>query len=393
MKVGYIVGVFDQLHYGHKNMIIESLARCDRLIIGVHTDVFTKSYKRLPDQNQDVRRSEILRFINDVASTLYDEEDLQLIDDNHIDLIKKFGITVIYHGDDWDLASYKQQIKFYEHKMDVLGVSIELLPYSRGISSTLILTSDIGMKLQNKQCFLFDLDNTILLDNQPKKFAYDIISKLNREGREIYIITNNNRYTPFFIHSILTKYKIQIPLSNIISTLTVISSYLTRHNYKNIYIWGTPDAKQYFRDQGFQTERKEELVSTTNLPELVVVLYSNQFDYDDLSQLCEVITKVPYIIGNIDRMYPDKRSILPDTGCLWKYLEYGCGKPPQKIFGKPNPHMLEEILETYSRDEIVFIGDSKETDAVVASKNSIDFIHVDETFGDISHLGVLCNYF
>ena len=46
MKIGYAVGVFDLFHYGHKNLLDECLKRCDKLIIGVHTNEFVKSYKR-----------------------------------------------------------------------------------------------------------------------------------------------------------------------------------------------------------------------------------------------------------------------------------------------------------------------------------------------------------
>ena len=44
-RIGYAVGVFDLFHYGHQNLILESIKKCDKIIIGVHTDKFVESYK------------------------------------------------------------------------------------------------------------------------------------------------------------------------------------------------------------------------------------------------------------------------------------------------------------------------------------------------------------
>ena len=112
MIIGYIVGVFDKLHYGHKNMIKEGLLRCDRLIIGIHTDEFAKSYKRLPSQNENIRKKEMIIFLKNLPDLSYpiNETHIQLIDDNHILLVNQFKITKIFHGDDWDMESYKKQI-------------------------------------------------------------------------------------------------------------------------------------------------------------------------------------------------------------------------------------------------------------------------------------------
>jgi len=96
-NIGYTVGVFDKFHFGHKNVLLECSKMCKKLIIGIHTDEFTKNYKRLPSQNQNIRKKNIVNFLNK------DPNEVIIIDDNHIDLIKKYGINVIFHGNDWDI--------------------------------------------------------------------------------------------------------------------------------------------------------------------------------------------------------------------------------------------------------------------------------------------------
>lgn len=58
-KVGYSVGVFDLFHKGHDKFIRSCLSYVDELIIGVHTDTFTESYKCRPKQVEDTRLSVI----------------------------------------------------------------------------------------------------------------------------------------------------------------------------------------------------------------------------------------------------------------------------------------------------------------------------------------------
>lgn len=377
MIVGYCVGVFDMLHYGHKNLLLESQKYCDKLIIGVHTDEFVKNYKRLPTQNQELRRANIINYLGK------DPSEVVIIADNHIDLVRKFGINVIFHGTDWEIESYKKQIRYYADGMDQLGVEIKLIEYSRGISTTDIINDNVT-SLSTKKCILFDLDNTLILNNQPTKFASDVITQIEKLGKQWYVITNNNRYSPEELIEVLANCGINVPSGHFISTLTVIRDYLRNHpQFKRIAVWGTESAKKYLSEQGYTI--------TFEKPDLVVILYNNSFNYDDLSQVATLVLNYPYIIGNIDPIYPDKHKILPDTGCMHKYLEYCSQKPPVEIFGKPYNCMIESILNQYAKKDVVFIGDSEITDAKLCNNSQIDFIRV-HAAGDISHLGILCDY-
>ena len=130
-RTGYAVGVFDLLHYGHKNLLQAAMKRCDRLIIGVHTDRFVAEYKRVPTQDQETRRRALLEWSG------LPEEDVVCIDDDHLRLVRQFGIQEIYQGNDWEVESYKQQIRYGEG-LEALGVKIVMIPYTRGVSTSII---------------------------------------------------------------------------------------------------------------------------------------------------------------------------------------------------------------------------------------------------------------
>ena len=115
--------------YGHQNLILESIKKCDKIIIGVYTDKFVESYKRKPVNNENMRKEEILNFLK--GKNIDIDYEICIIDDNHIKLINEYNINVIFHGTDWELESYKKQIKYYEYKMDLKNIKIELIDYTK----------------------------------------------------------------------------------------------------------------------------------------------------------------------------------------------------------------------------------------------------------------------
>lgn len=385
--IGYTVGVFDKLHYGHKNLLIEALQRCSMLVVGIHTDKFTASYKRIPSESQDVRISNVVSFLSNLPSQ--PNFTAVLVDDNHMRIIKEYGVTEIYHGSDWDIESYKAQIGYYKNGMADL-VSIIYIDYTIGISTTKILNNEIT-SLTNKKCIVFDLDNTLILNGQPMKFVHDVMDKLNRLNKDIYIVSNNNRYTVDEIQIALQRCNIRIvDPSHIITPLDQIVKYLRSMSYNKIAVWCTESVRSFFTGAGFDVT---DITNTTDVAvDIVVILYKNDYDYDGLCKLCSAISKYPYIVSNIDRTYPDAELVLPDTGSVWKLVEYCTTKQPVACFGKPNRAMLDDVLKQYDARNIVFIGDSDVTDKVLALNCGIDFIRVHPE-GDISHLGVLCDFF
>lgn len=389
MKIGYVVGVFDLLHYGHKNLINYAMNHSNKLIIGIHTDEFVISYKRKPIENEIDRKTNVTNYIKEKFNN-YDLNNIVLIDDDHKSLIDKYNINVIYHGDDWEEESYKKQIKYYETGMDKLNIELVFINYSLGISTSDIINNKIKY-LNNYTAFLFDLDNTLILNNKAMQYSNDLFDKLHKYNKEIYVISNNNYHTPLDIFNILKKNNLDVNPDNVITSLSLIKNYLLKHNYKSIYVWGSLSSKKYLSSFGLN-------INNSDKYDIVVVLYNNNFNYTNLVDLMNTIKYCNYIIGNIDPTYPDKNNLLPDTGSMWKLIEYASNKSPIEIFGKPNTIMIEDIFKKHKKSQTVMIGDSKITDMKLAENGDIDFIHlchknVKEAYSNsVLHLGVICDY-
>ena len=369
--VGYVVGVFDCFHSGHINMISKSAMMCDTLIVGIHSDAFAISYKRKPHHDEQTRKQCIVDHFQ------YSPDHVVIIDDKHIDLIHKFGITKIFHGDDWELESYKTQIKYDHYNMKALGVEIHLIPYTKGISTTEII-KDTLFDMSPYKSIYFDLDNTLVLNHKPLMHAIDCIEECKKRQYAVSIVTNNNRYSPSTLHAQLQTMGFNIDHSEIISSLHQVMD-LCQKTYRNkrVAVWGTNDAITFLAQNGIKVVASD--------PNLIVLLYRNDFTYEELVRLMTMIGKgVPYVVGNTDKTYPDVLDTLPDTGAVANMIQFVTGVSPTSVLGKTT-----YLLDTPDNSSVLYIGDSPYTDKVFAHNNGFGFLQVG---CDVSHLGVVVDY-
>jgi HAD superfamily hydrolase (TIGR01450 family) len=373
MKVGYLPGVFDLLHHGHINIINKTIQACEFTVIGIHTDEFVTQYKRRPIQTQDERSEAVRKYF---GPKIY---ALEIVGSNHFEVIQKYNITHIFHGTDWELESYKKQIRYYEDGLDKLNITIELIPYTEGISSTIIVSNLEAYK--NLDCIFFDLDNTLILNDAPTNEAVQCVEFIQKKNIEIKVVTNNNNYTPKQISSKLCSVGIHICEEQICSPLKRIKQFLNEksNEYKNVYVWGSENAIQYFHDNGFI------VVDDMNAANLFIILYNANFHHRDLTFLVTRIQKnnIPYIIGNIDLTYPDKDAVLPDTGSIYHVINNITKISPLLICGKPFLNGIDAVIDPAKK--YMMVGDSLLTDAKLAENLNIPFFHKT----DLCDLGIL----
>lgn len=126
MKLIYTAGVFDLLHRGHINLLWASRQLGDVLVVGVVSDAGARAYKgRYPAQPYPVRAQAISRlgFVDVVVFQAGTDPSANLA---------TWRPDVMTHGDDW------AQLKEGHATLAELGVAFVLLPYTPGISTTLL---------------------------------------------------------------------------------------------------------------------------------------------------------------------------------------------------------------------------------------------------------------
>lgn len=131
-KVGYTCGVFDLFHVGHLNLLERCKEQCDYLIVGVCDDKYVTDIKKKQPVYSEAERVRILAALKAV-----DRAELVTIEETDDKMLawNKFHFDVLFSGDDW--KGSERYIKTEEQFAEV-GVSIEYLPYTQGISTTQI---------------------------------------------------------------------------------------------------------------------------------------------------------------------------------------------------------------------------------------------------------------
>lgn len=125
--VGFTDGVFDMFHVGHLNMIRQAKARCDYLIVGVHSDKIVESYKHRKTVISEKDRCEIVGAIKEVDRAVINYTR------DKIELWHKYHFNIIFVGDDWKGT---ERWNLFEKQLAEYGVSVEYIPYTKGISTT-----------------------------------------------------------------------------------------------------------------------------------------------------------------------------------------------------------------------------------------------------------------
>ena len=132
LVIGYTTGVFDMFHIGHLNILKRAKSFCDKLIVGVTTDDFTKKYKNKQPVIPFNQRMEIVQSIKYV--------DLAIPQNNHdkFDAYKRLKFDIILVGDDWFGTQKWNQ---FEKEFESTNVKFIYLDRTENISSS---------KLRNK---------------------------------------------------------------------------------------------------------------------------------------------------------------------------------------------------------------------------------------------------
>ena len=132
----YTGGTFDLFHAGHINF----LKRCSEIagpdgsvIVSLNTDEFIYEYKKTKPILSYQERFVVLeacRFVNFVIPNIGNADSKPAI--------QKCEPDVIAIGSDWARKDYYKQMQFDQDWLDGRNISLIYIPYTKGISSTLI---------------------------------------------------------------------------------------------------------------------------------------------------------------------------------------------------------------------------------------------------------------
>lgn len=134
-KIVYTGGTFDLFHAGHVNFLRQCKSIGDTVIVSLNTDEFVQRYKKTKPIISFEDRKVILESCKYVSQVIpnVDGEDSK-------PSIVKVKPDFIVVGSDWAKKDYYSQMNFTQEWLDLNNIILIYIPYTEGISSTLIKT-------------------------------------------------------------------------------------------------------------------------------------------------------------------------------------------------------------------------------------------------------------
>ena len=227
--------------------------------------------------------------------------------------------------------------------------------------------------ITQKKCFIFDLDGTVYLGEQPIAGTINFIRTWWNE-KDFYFLTNNtSKNLDTYLHK-LNALGIPATTLQVLSPLLPLVEYMQAQAITHVYPVGNQEFREYI------TKHMPGCTFTDDpaLCQAVLLGYDTELTYEKLRTSCLLLQKehITFLATHPDNVCPSPLGPLPDTGSFMALYETATGRKPDVIFGKPNTIMLSSLLQLYGREDMVMVGDRLYTDMVLANNAGIDSILV-----------------
>jgi len=215
--------------------------------------------------------------------------------------------------------------------------------------------------------YVFDLDGTTFLGDELLPGAKRLILKLRELGRRVIFLSNNPTKDPKMYAEKLGGLGLETPASEIVNTVVTMTQWLLS-NYPDATVF--PISEQPLKDSLLEagirmSEDPEEI-------DIVIASYDRTFEYQKLQIAFDAIWyygRAMLVTTNPDRYcpFPDGRGE-PDAGAIVAAIEACTGTKCQVNVGKPDPIMLETVMDLIGLDskDCVMTGDRLYTEIRMA---------------------------
>jgi HAD superfamily hydrolase (TIGR01450 family) len=215
--------------------------------------------------------------------------------------------------------------------------------------------------------YVFDLDGTIYLGDELLPGAKRLILKLRELGKRVIFLSNNPTKDPGMYAEKLGKLGLKTPASEIVNTVVTMTRWLlSNHPEATVFPISEEPLKNSLSEAGIRmSENPEEI-------DIVIASYDRGFDYRKLQIAFDAIwfyERAMLVTTNPDRYcpFPGGRGE-PDAAAIVAAIEACTGKKCQVNVGKPDPIMLETIMDLIGLDakDCVMSGDRLYTEIRMA---------------------------
>lgn len=215
--------------------------------------------------------------------------------------------------------------------------------------------------------YIFDLDGTIYLGDDLLPGAKRLIETLRERDKKVIFLSNNPTKDPEMYSEKLTRLGLPTPQEETVNTVVTMTQWLLQnHPDATVFPISEEPLKNALRDAGIRMSEDPEEI------DIVIASYDRTFEYRKLQIAFDAIwfhQRARLVTTNPDRYcpFPGGRGE-PDAAAIVGAIEACTGAKCEVNTGKPDPIMLETIMEMIGLDagECVMTGDRLYTEIRMA---------------------------
>jgi 4-nitrophenyl phosphatase len=228
-------------------------------------------------------------------------------------------------------------------------------------------------KLKDIRLAIFDLDGIIYRGEALIPNVDKVIQDLKDLSIKVTYNSNNSTATREMYVERLKKFNISADITDFYTSASITSAEISKIKKKaKIFVIGEIGLKEELKVMGH---------SVINVPEnyneidFVIVGLDRNFNYQNLAiaQKCILEGGAQFYATNADATLPIAKGLLPGAGVMVNAVETCTGKQPIKVFGKPEPTGIKQVLNEYniSPHEACFFGDRLNTDILAGNRAEV----------------------
>ena len=215
-----------------------------------------------------------------------------------------------------------------------------------------------------------DMDGTLYLEKTLFATTLPFLELLKKLNIGSTFLTNNPSKSTAEYLAHLKSFGISATPKQLYTSTHATIDFLKRKfpRVRRLFVLGTPGLCDELTAAGFELMPDDPNAP----PDAVLVGFDKTLTY---SRLCRAAWWIkngkPFFATNPDLVCPtDEPTVLVDCGSITAALEKAGGRAPQAVLGKPDPAMLQGILQRYSLapENLAMVGDRLYTDMDMARR-------------------------
>ncbi|WP_121958306.1 HAD-IIA family hydrolase [Petrotoga sp. 9PWA.NaAc.5.4] len=215
--------------------------------------------------------------------------------------------------------------------------------------------------LKKVKLFVLDIDGTFYVSKKLVEGAQRFSNLLKKHNKKLVFLTNNSNKSKKEYLEEFDSLGYPITENEIYTAGIATAEYLKNEfGAKKIYLVGTPSIIEEYKRFG------HEIVEES--PQIVVVTFDKTLTYEKLAKASIFVSKgALFVATNPDLNCPSEDGPIPDTAAIASSISKACNKEPDIVFGKPEPKILEMIMDSFKvfPYETCMVGDRLYTDILI----------------------------